>query len=69
MADDTLTASQTSPVARPRSYDDPAIFQLSRDVIKAFGDEIDREPLPAVAAGERGLVDDLDRHAIARMNG
>ena len=57
------------PVARPRSYDDPAIFQLSRDVIKAFGDQIDRDPLPAVVVSERGLVDDLDRHATTRMNG
>ena len=57
------------PTARPRSYDDPAIFQLSRDVIKAFGDEIDREALPsAIPASEPGLVDDLDRHAAARMN-
>ena len=35
------------PIARPRSYDDPAIFELSRDVIKAFGEEIDREPVPS----------------------
>lgn len=57
------------PIARPRSYDDPAIFQFSRDVIKAFGDEIGREPVPsAVPASEPGLVDDLDRHAAARMN-
>jgi ABC-type nitrate/sulfonate/bicarbonate transport system ATPase subunit len=54
-------------VARPRSYDDPAIFQISRDVIKAFGDEIDREPVPSLAA-TGGLVDDLDRNAAARMN-
>jgi ABC-type nitrate/sulfonate/bicarbonate transport system ATPase subunit len=51
------------PAARPRSYDDPAIFQLSRDVIKAFSAEIDRDPVPStgsniVPAG------DLDRHTI-----
>ena len=57
------------PIARPRSYDDPAVFQLSRDVIKAFGDEIDREPVPsAIPPTEPSLVDDLDRHAAARMN-
>ena len=56
------------PIARPRSYDDPAIFDLSRKVIKAF-DEIGREPVPsAVPATEPSLVDDLDRHAAARMN-
>jgi NitT/TauT family transport system ATP-binding protein len=57
------------PIPRPRSYDDPAVFQLSRDVIKAFGDEIDREPVPSpVSSSEPSLVDDLDRHAAARMN-
>ena len=57
------------PIVRPRSYDDPAVFQLSRDVIKAFGDEIDREPAPsAIPLTEPSLVDDLDRHAAARMN-
>ena len=57
------------PIARPRSYDDLAIFELSRDVIRAFGDEIDREPVPACCAylgAELGR--DLDRHAAARMN-
>lgn len=57
------------PVARPRSYDDPAIFQFSREVIRAFGDEIDREPdSAAVPAAASALVDDLDRHTAARMN-
>jgi NitT/TauT family transport system ATP-binding protein len=57
------------PIARPRSYDDPAIFQLSRDLIKAFDAEIGREPVPsAIPANEPSLVDDLDRHAAARMN-
>ena len=41
------------PIARPRSYDDPAIFELSREVIRAFGDEIDREPVPPVAPAVR----------------
>lgn len=57
------------PIARPRSYDDPAIFELSRDLIKAFDAEIGREPVPsAIPANEPSLVDDLDRHAAARMN-
>ena len=57
------------PVARPRSYDDPAIFQFSRDVIKAFGNEIDREPeRTAAPAAASALVDDLDRQTAARMN-
>jgi ABC-type nitrate/sulfonate/bicarbonate transport system ATPase subunit len=56
-------------ITRPRSYDDEAIFKLSRDVIRAFGDEVDREPIPsATPAAEPGMVDDLDRHAAARMN-
>ena len=41
------------PIARPRSYDDPAVFELSRNVIKAFGDEIDREPVPSAIAAVR----------------
>jgi NitT/TauT family transport system ATP-binding protein len=57
------------PVSRPRSYDDLAIFELSRDVIKAFGDGIDREPVPPVIpVPEPNLIDDLDRYAAARMN-
>jgi ABC-type nitrate/sulfonate/bicarbonate transport system ATPase subunit len=57
------------PVARPRSYDDLAIFNLSRDVIQSFGNEIEREPeRSAVPAGESILVDDLDRRTAARMN-
>jgi ABC-type nitrate/sulfonate/bicarbonate transport system ATPase subunit len=57
------------PVVRPRSYDDPAIFEFSRNVIKAFGDGIDREPaLPIPPVTEPGLVSDLDRHTAARMN-
>jgi ABC-type nitrate/sulfonate/bicarbonate transport system ATPase subunit len=56
------------PLARPRSYDDPAIFQLSRDVIKAFGDEIDRPLVAPEDIASPELVDDLDRHAAARMN-
>jgi len=57
------------PIARPRSYDDSAIFELSRDVIRAFGNEIGREPVPPVAPlSEASLLDELDRHAAARMN-
>jgi NitT/TauT family transport system ATP-binding protein len=56
------------PVSRPRSDDDPAIFQLSRDVIKAFGDEIDREPVPPADVTGPYLVDELDQHATARMD-
>ena len=68
MSDGAFRQETRVPITRPRSYDDPAIFQLSRDVIKAF-DEIGREPVPsAVPATEPTLVDDLDRHAAARMN-
>jgi NitT/TauT family transport system ATP-binding protein len=57
------------PVARPRSYDDLAIFNLSRDVIQSFGNEIGREAeRTAVPASESTLVDDLDRRTAARMN-
>lgn len=56
-------------VARPRSYDDPAIFQLSRDVIRAFGEEINRRPIPHVdPVLEPSAVEDFDRGAAARMN-
>ena len=57
------------PIVRPRSYDDPAIFELSRHVIRAFGDEINREPAqPVHSASESGLVDGRDRGVVARMN-
>ena len=69
MSGGTFWQEMRVPIARPRSYDDPAVFQLSRDVIKAFGDDIGREPVPsAIPATEPSLVDDLDRHAAARMN-
>jgi ABC-type nitrate/sulfonate/bicarbonate transport system ATPase subunit len=69
MLDGAFRHEMRVPLTRPRSYDDPAIFQLSRDVIKAFDDEIGREPVPsALAANEPRLVDDLDRHTAARMN-
>ena len=56
-------------VARPRSYDDPAIFEFSRDVIRAFGEEINREPTRLIEpVSEPSLVEDLDRRVIARMN-
>ena len=58
------------PIARPRDYDDPAVFELSRTVIRAFGAEIDREPdSPAAPVLKPTLADDLDRHAAARMTG
>ena len=47
MSDGAFRQEMRVPIARPRSYDDPAIFEFSRDVIKAFGDEIDREPVPS----------------------
>ena len=56
------------PIARPRNYDDLAIFEFSRNVIKSFGDGTDREPRPSVAKTEPSLLDDLDRHSAARMN-
>jgi ABC-type nitrate/sulfonate/bicarbonate transport system ATPase subunit len=57
------------PVARPRSHDDLAIFELSRDVIKAFGHEIERAAnLPVEPAPEPSLVKKADRGALARMN-
>jgi hypothetical protein len=69
MLDGAFRHEMRVPLARPRSYDDPAIFQLSRDLIKAFDAEIDREPVPsAIPATSPSLVDDLDRHAAARMN-
>ena len=49
------------PIARPRSYEDPSIFELSRDVIRAFGEEIDREPAPVIPATSAArLIDSFD---------
>jgi NitT/TauT family transport system ATP-binding protein len=57
------------PIARPRSYDDLAIFDLSREVIRAFGDEIDREATrPVEPVSEPSLIENLDRGAVVRMN-
>ena len=47
MLDGAFRQEMRVPIPRPRSYDDLAIFELSRDVIKAFGEEIDREPVPS----------------------
>ena len=69
MSDGAFRQETRVPIPRPRNYDDPAVFQLSRDVIKAFGDEMDREQPPAVSpVVQPSLVDDLDRHTAARMN-
>jgi NitT/TauT family transport system ATP-binding protein len=69
MAGGAFRQEMRVPIPRPRSYDDLAIFEFSRDVVKAFGDGIDREPAPLVVEHtEPSLVDDLDRHAAARMN-
>lgn len=57
------------PIPRPRSYDDSAVFELSRDVIKAFGDGFGRDAsAPPAPAPKATLVDDLDRVTAARMN-
>lgn len=57
------------PIARPRNYDDLAIFEFSRDVIKAFGDESGRELVPpSIPLTEPGVVDDVDRHVALRIN-
>ena len=57
------------PIARPRSYDDLAIFDLSRDVIRAFGNEIDRDAArPVEPVSEPSLIENLDRGAVVRMN-
>ncbi|MGH6778589.1 MAG: ABC transporter ATP-binding protein [Bradyrhizobium sp.] len=69
MSDGAFQHEMRVPISRPRSHDDPAIFTFSRDVIKVFGDEIDREPVPfAAPATESGSVNNLDRHTAARMN-
>lgn len=43
MSSGSLRCERRVPIARPRSYDDPELFKLSREVIKTFGDEMDRE--------------------------
>jgi NitT/TauT family transport system ATP-binding protein len=69
MSDGAFRQEIRVPIARPRSYDDPAVFELSRKVVRAFGEEIDREPPPAIPPGsEASLVDGFDRPAIAQMN-
>jgi NitT/TauT family transport system ATP-binding protein len=69
MLDGAFRHEKRVPIPRPRSYDDLAIFELSRDVIEAFGDGIDRESVPPVIEPtEPSLVADLDRHVAARMN-
>ena len=55
------------PIARPRSYDDLAIFEFSRDVIKAFGEGIEREPVPP-ASPSRGEPGRRLRPARRRSN-
>jgi NitT/TauT family transport system ATP-binding protein len=57
------------PIARPRSYDDLAIFELSRDLIRAFGDEIDREAATRFAepAPEPRSAEGLERSAAVRF--
>src|SRR5258708_6343772 len=57
------------PIARPRSYDDLAIFEFSPDVIKAFGDGICREPVPPLTPlPYPTFAPPLHRHLSARMN-
>jgi ABC-type nitrate/sulfonate/bicarbonate transport system ATPase subunit len=56
------------PIARPRSYEDLAVFEFSRDVIKAFGTEIHLSTTSVSPVIQPSLIDDLDRHAAARMN-
>lgn len=55
-------------IERPRSYDDPEVFKLSREVIRTFGDDIDPEPVKraAVSATDTSVVDAVDRLATAR---
>ena len=65
MSDGVFRHEIRVPIARPRSYDDPAIFELSRNVIRAFGEEINREPdRPA----EPEPVENRDLSAVARIN-
>ena len=47
MLDGAFRQEKSRSIPRPRSYDDLTIFELSRDVIKAFGEGIGREPVPS----------------------
>jgi NitT/TauT family transport system ATP-binding protein len=55
-------------IARPRSYDDPEVFKLSREVIRTFGDEIDPEPikLADTAATDPSTIDIAERLSTVR---
>ena len=69
MSDGAFRQEISVPIVRPRSYEDPSVFELSRDVVRAFGEEIDREPAPVIPATSAArLVDGFDRHAIPHMN-
>ena len=55
--------------SRQFPFDDQAteaVFELSRNVVRAFGEEIDLEPPPTIPPTSE--VDGFDRHAIAQIN-
>lgn len=62
MLDGAFRSERCVTIARPRSYDDPDVFKLSREVIRAFDDEIDCDPVKLVdSAADAGTVDKVGR--------
>ena len=50
MSGGAFQSERRVPIARPRSYDEPEVFKLSREVIRTFGDGIDIEPVKSAAS-------------------
>jgi len=54
-------------IARPRDYDDPEVFKLSRDVIRSFGDETDAASVKRPAsATDTGAAETAERLVTVR---
>lgn len=67
MSGGAFRSERRVPIARPRDYDDPEVFKLSREVIRTFGDEMDPEPVKLAASPtDTSTVDKVDRLATAR---
>ncbi len=68
MSSGAFKSERRVPIARPRSYDDPEVFKLSREVIRTFGDEIEpgNEKPAAPAAPDSTPLETEDRLSTVR---